>query len=85
MSLSEMSKATYKKHRASIRANGLYHGLKWIKCPLEREDMKAIHAERMSIDWLAERAFFQRFDPPMVAFYLTSYLTLNKPHLNKGK
>lgn len=76
MSLSNMSRDTYRAHAQSIRANGSAHGLQWIVCPLEREDMKELINQRMSNDWLAERVFFSRYDSPAIAFRLTSYLTL---------
>lgn len=53
MSLSEMNKATYKAHSTSIRANGA-NGIKWIACPLEREDMLTL--TKQEGDWLAIRA-----------------------------
>jgi hypothetical protein len=72
MSLSEMSKATYKAHAHSIRANGAYHGMKWIKCPLEREDMQ--YLENQKYDHLLQRLAYQKLggDSPKVAFMLTT-------------
>ena len=78
MSLSEMSKATYKAHRASTRVNGWRYTLAHIDCPLERDDMAALYQELQTNDWLALRAWFQRFDPAPVAFRLTSWTTLPK-------
>lgn len=73
MSLSEMNKATYRKHRRLIRDNGIY-AFKWIECPLERADMQEIYAYSMDSDLLAERAYMQRIESRSVAFRLTTSL-----------
>ena len=73
MSLSEMSRATYRKHRKLLRSNGNF-AFKWIECPLEREDMRQLYADSLEGDLLVERAYFHRFDSPAVAFRLTHTL-----------
>ena len=73
MSLSEMNKATYKAHASSVRANGVYHGMKWIECPLEREDM--IYLDNQTYDHLLQRVAYRklgRVETPRNAFMLTT-------------
>ena len=72
MSLSEMNKATYKAHESSIRANGAYHGMKWIECPLEREDM--IYLDNQAYDHLLQRVAYRKLGEltPRNAFMLTT-------------
>jgi hypothetical protein len=75
MSLSEMNKQTYKAHAQSIRANGERHGLKWIACPLEREDMAFLCNQ--SYDHLLQRLAFRKLgkvETPRNAFLLTTPL-----------
>ena len=74
MSLSEMSRATYKAHAQSIRANGAYHALKWIACPLERQDMTDLYLQ--DDDYLAIRKAFAKLEIPRTAFKLTHALHL---------
>lgn len=73
MSYSEMNRATYKAHSTSIRANGEHHGLKWIKCPLEREDMKRLCNQ--DYDHLLQRLAYRKLGTPELslnAFMLTT-------------
>jgi hypothetical protein len=73
MSLSEMSKTTYKAHSSMVRANGAYHGYKWIACPLEREDMKFL--DNQAYDHLLQRVAFRTLgevETPRNAFMLTT-------------
>lgn len=72
MSLSEMTKSTYKAHSRLIRANGTYHGFKWIECPLEREDMR--YLDNQKYDHLLQRLANQKLggDSPKIAFMLTT-------------
>lgn len=73
MSYSEMNRATYMAHRASIRANGERHGLKWIECPLERADMT--HLCNQDYDHLLQRLAFRKLgevETPRNAFMLTT-------------
>lgn len=72
MSMSEMSRSTYKAHNQSIRANGLRHALKWIDCPLEKADM--VFLENQEYDHLLQRVAFQKLsgDTPSIAFLLTT-------------
>jgi hypothetical protein len=48
MSMSEMDKSTYRKHRALLRANGEY-AFQWFKCPLVKEDFKFLISQRLDI------------------------------------
>lgn len=75
MSLSNMSRTTYEKHRRMLRDNGDF-AYKWIDCPLERQDMKDIKNERLFNDWLAERVWCAKHWPSDTAFRLTSSLLL---------
>ena len=75
MSLSEMSRETYLKHRASIRTNGARYTLAHIDCPLEREDMRFL--ESQGEDMLQLRVMFRKHDSAAVAFMLTTPLTRN--------
>lgn len=73
MSLSEMTKETYKAHAHSIRANGEYHALKWINCPLEREDMRFLCNQQY--DHLLQRLAYQKLGTTELqreAFMLTT-------------
>ena len=70
MSYSEMNRATYKICSTSIRANGNYHGLKWIECSLEREDMRRLLNQ--APDLLARRAEYKKLETPRNAFMLTT-------------
>ena len=75
MSLSEMTKATYKAHAQSIRANGECHAFKWMECPLEREDMKFLCNQ--AYDHLLQRHAFRvlgEVETPRNAFMLTTPL-----------
>ncbi len=73
MSYSEMNRTTYMAHRASIRANGERHGLKWIKCPLERADMQRLCNQ--NYDHLLQRLAYVKLGTPELArnaFMLTT-------------
>ena len=75
MSLSTMTRATYRKHASSIRANGEMHGLKWIPCPLEREDMAFLCNQ--TYDHLLQRLAYRKLgevEKPRDAFFLTTPL-----------
>ena len=73
MSYSEMTRSTYKAHSTSIRANGEHHGLKWIKCPLERADMRRLLEQ--DYDHLLQRLAYRKLGTPELArnaFMLTT-------------
>jgi hypothetical protein len=73
MSYSEMNRTTYMAHRASIRANGERHGLKWIECPLERADMQRLCNQ--DYDHLLQRLAYVKLGTPELArnaFMLTT-------------
>jgi hypothetical protein len=72
MSLSEMSRTRYKELSTLLRANGSYHGLKWILDPLEREDMR--YLDNLEYDHLLQRLAFQKLgrEKPKTAFMLTT-------------
>ena len=74
MSLSTMNQATYKAHAQSIRANGTHHGLKWITCPFEREDMAFLESQWKTYDHLTMRLDFHKLcsETPRSAFMMTT-------------
>ena len=79
MSISTMSKATYKAHMRSIRDNGTRYTLAHIVCPFEREDMAFL--ESQAYDHLLQRAAFRKFgqiETPKNAFLLTTPLKATK-------
>lgn len=70
MSLSEMSRDTYRKHFQSIRANGERSAIAWIQCPLERADMRELCNQQC--DHLREREAMHRYETPRIALLLTT-------------